>query len=224
MNREKIDSGYGYEVDCVVDECGELSSERTVENSLQNFYNKTGVQPFVYLKAFDPDFDPAMVTQDQREEWAQQLFDDRNLHEGTFLLVMFENSRDEVYLDYTVYIVGQQCEVVMDAEACEILEHYFQNNWYNDSLSTDEVIVNSFNKTASRIMTRTTTSTDIAFIAVIGVVSILVVVGVAVILIMVRKHAKERNEEIERILSTPLGNVSDPTLEKYEEDKTNGDP
>lgn len=219
VNRDRLDSGYGYVMDCVDDEAGELANARNVGNELQDFWKKTGVQPWIYVKAYDPANDPSRLSQDDREALANTYFDDNGLTEATFLTVFFENSYGDIYLDYTVYVVGKQADAVMDAEACTIYEAFVKELWYNDALTTDEVFAGAYTKTADRIMDKSTTGFDVAFVFGIGLVLVIVIIGAVVVMRIRRKHEKERSEETERILNTPISELDsddDEVLHKYE--------
>lgn len=215
VNREKLETQYGYIADCIDDEVGEIGNSRALANHIQDFWQKTGVQPWIYIMVYEAESDPAVLTLDQRVDLANAYYDLNIPNEAAFLVVFFEDSYGELYLDYTVYTVGQQADAVMDAEACGIFEDFCKTNWYNESLSTDEVFIKAFSQTADRIMDKTTTGLDVA--KYIAIVLVIVAAALAVIKVMKtrREHEAERNAETARILNTPLED-NDDVLEKYE--------
>lgn len=52
-NREKLNTGNGYINDCIYDELGWFENESRTESRLKDFYNETGVQPYIVLLDYD---------------------------------------------------------------------------------------------------------------------------------------------------------------------------
>lgn len=208
-NRTKVDNPNSYDMDDVVDETHWISSLSTTERGLKAFYEKTGIQPYVVLKSYDA----SLTTDSEKNAYAEQYYDE-HIDNGTSLLFMYFAEKDADTVGYMALISGNQAEAVMDTEAKDIFWAYLREYWYSD-MSMDDVIIKAFDSTASRIMTKTTTSADILKWVVIAVA----VIGAGiVIVVLVRqkfKRDKEKAEETERILNTPL-TYSDPTLSKYE--------
>ena len=86
INRTKLESGVPYQNNCITDEIGWIDNEEGVEKKLQNFYNKTGVQPYIYFKSYDP----SLKTDEDKEQWAQDFYTANIDNEATFLYVYFE--------------------------------------------------------------------------------------------------------------------------------------
>jgi flagellar biosynthesis/type III secretory pathway M-ring protein FliF/YscJ len=111
------------------------------------------------------------------------------------------------------YANGYQTSSVMDSEAVEIFWNNIDKYWYSDA-STDEVFVNAFNDTADTIMHVSTTGKDI-FKWVLIVIAILVTGVVIIILVRQRnQRAREKAEEDQRILNTPINDMAQDELEK----------
>jgi hypothetical protein len=216
-NREKVNTGVAYNNNCIVDELGWFDNISSTERKLQNFYNETGVQPYIVLR----DYDSTLTTDDEKQAYAEQYYDDNIDNEGTFLFMYFAEQDTDNDVGYMCYVNGKQVTSVMDSEAVEIFWAILDNKWYSD-MSTDDMFVSIFNDTADRIMTKSTISADVGkrVVTVIGVIAVGVVV---IILIRMKfKRDKEKAAETERILNTPLDNMysadSDPTLNKYMDD------
>lgn len=219
-NREKLNSGNGYINDCIYDELGWFENESRTESRLKDFYNETGVQPYIMLL----DYIPGVDTDSQKEAYAQQMYEDNITNESTFLFVYFANENEDEYSDpgYMCYVNGIQVSSVMDSEALDIFWAYIDKYWYSD-LSTDDMFVKVFDSTASTIMTKSTTSKDVAKYALIVVAAGVVVFGVVKVVKLKHKRAKEEAEETERILNTPMESLVDEELKKtaakYDEKK-----
>ena len=82
--REKI-TGHAFVNDCVIDEIGWIDSINQTEKGLKNFWDKTGAQPYVLLKAYDP----TLKTDAEKDAWSIQYYEDQKLEENTFLFVYF---------------------------------------------------------------------------------------------------------------------------------------
>ena len=53
INREKIENPVAYDNNCIRDELGYIENQGKLSKNLKNFYNKTGIQPYIYLKSYD---------------------------------------------------------------------------------------------------------------------------------------------------------------------------
>ena len=193
----------------VHDELGWLNTEN-VSRGLRGYFDKTGVQPAVYLVNR-----PDLIGDGQAQlEEAQRIFNEMNLGNNAFLFVYYDD--DGTDGDWTIW-TGSSAATVMDDEAQQIFADYLEQNWFSDK-NEDDVFIDTFTSTADRIMSRTTNANDVAiwiWIA-LGVVA----AGAAVILIMKtrRKHEAERAAETERILKTNINDLQDdPLLDKYKD-------
>lgn len=208
--REKLNTGVMYTADCIVDEIDWFDNTRETGKRLRAFYDKTGVQPFIVLKAYDP----SLVTNEDKIKYAEQWYEDNIDNEGTFLYMYFAEYDQDGDVGFMSYVNGHAIEAMMDGEAVEIFWDNIDSYWYTD-LSTDDVFVKAFTKTGDRITEKSKTFADILWPFVIGFV--VVIVGVVIIRVMTKKRQieKERAEETERILSTP---IATGTTSKAEQD------
>lgn len=209
-NREKADTGITYQNDCIIDELGWFDNITRTERELQHFYNETGVQPYIVLKAYDS----TLVTDSEKDAYAEAWYTENIDNEGTLLYMYFAEEDTDNDVGYMTLINGKQISSVMDSEAIEIFWNYMDNQWYGDA-STDDMFVNVFTKTADTIMTKSTTKADILKYVVIGIV--VIGIGCTVLLIMKRKrqYEAEKAAETERILKTPLSGSDDSLVDKY---------
>ncbi len=196
------------------DENDWINNKTLLQKGLKNFYNKTGVQPYLYITdSINGTHDPDMS---QLTFFAEQLYDELFTDEAHLLLVFFEYDSGE-YM--TSYVTGSQAKTVIDDEAGDILLDYLDKYYYYD-MSDEQYFSKSFDDAAERIMKvyRSPWLTVLIFIAVILL---------AIILFKWWEKAKEqKNKEAEmnaQILNTPLeqfGDTSDEAEElgkKYED-------
>jgi preprotein translocase subunit SecG len=209
--REKLDTGNAYITDCIIDEIGWFDNVSKTESQLKNFWEKTGVQPYIILKAYDP----SLTTNSEKEAWAENYYDENFDTENIFLYVYFTDKDAENVVGYMAYAGGYQTSSVMDSEALEIFWNNIDRYWYTD-LSTDEVFVKVFDDTADTIMHVSTTGKDILKWVLI-VIAILLIGGIIVTLVKQKnKRAKEKAEEDQKILNTPIHDLAKDNLEdKY---------
>lgn len=212
QNRERLESGVGYDNNCIVDNIGWFDNVTKTEKSIKQFYDKTGVQPYIVLNAYDS----TLLTDTAKEEYAKKWYDEHIKNESTFLYMYFAEPDTNNDVGYMAYVNGKQVPSVMDSEAIEIFWAYVDKYWYSD-MSTDDMFTTIFTKTADRIMTKSTTAADVGnnAIKVIGV--IIVFAGIIVVMVLRRKHKAEEAKETEKILNTPLNGDSeaDDLLKKY---------
>ena len=213
-NRDKLLDVPAFNSKCVTDELSWFDNVSQAGKKLNNFYDKTGIQPYVYLKAYDP----GLTTDSEKEAFANVLFDELGLSENAFLYVYFAE-KNESDVGYMCYVNGKQVDSIMDAEAVDIFWGYIDKYWYTD-LSTDSVFQKTFDDTAKTIMTKSKTAIDLLIPIVIAVIVISIVVGVLIIMKTKRKHEAEKAEETERILNSSMNNLvnsseSDPLIDKY---------
>lgn len=199
-NREKLENT-PWTNDCVVDETGWIEEDGSIsglERKLREFYNKTGVQPYIYLV----EYDPSLTTDSEKEQFASDYYEEKIGNTYTFAFFYFEESSpDDVGLMH--YEGGAEALGVMDAEAVDIFWAIVDQEWYGES-TTEDCLANIFNRTADRIMTKTATKTDITKIVLIIVLVIVIAIIIIIIMNKRRKQEKERNEETRKILETPL--------------------
>lgn len=212
QNRERLESGVGYDNNCIVDNIGWFDNVTKTEKSIKQFYDKTGVQPYIVLNAYDS----TLLTDTAKEEYAKKWYDEHIKNESTFLYMYFAEPDTDNDVGYMAYVNGKQVPSVMDSEAIEIFWAYVDKYWYSD-MSTDDMFTTILTKTADRIMTKSTTAADVGnnAIKVIGV--IIVFAGIIVVMVLRRKHKAEEAKETEKILNTPLNGDSeaDDLLKKY---------
>lgn len=211
IERHSLDTGNAYINDCIIDEIGWFDNITKTEGRLKSFWEETGVQPFIILKAYDS----SLVSDSAKEEWAREYYDRSFGTENVFLYVYFAEADVDEDVGYMAYVNGKQTSAVMDAEAVSIFWNYVNRYWYSD-MSTDDMFAKIFDGTADTIMRVSTTGKDIVkWLLILGVA---VAMGAAVIIIIILKHkrSREKAEEDARILNTPVDAIALDHLEdKY---------
>lgn len=212
IERHKLESGNGFENNCITDELGWFENESRTESKLKDFYQETGVQPIILFKKYDA----SLKNDDDKAKWAEDYYEDYINREDVFLYVYF-CEKNESDVGYMCYVNGFETSSVMDSEAVGIFWNNIDRYWYQD-ISTDEVMIRAFNDTADTIMRVSTTGGDIFK----WILIVVAVGGAGFVIIKVmktkRQHEAEEAKETERILSTPLEKMetdADSLAEKY---------
>ncbi len=208
--REKLPADAVEETGYYTDEGGWFSNPNALTSGMKNFYQATGVQPYLYLLP-----NGEITSSDQLTSLSEELYPQLFQDEGHFLLVFCDDGNGSYNCGYTV---GSQAKTVMDTEAIAILADYL-DRYYNDySISEEEVFSLTFEKTAERIMTVQTSPLPVIMICV-AVVAVAVVIFLVVKKVLRDKEAQRK--QMEDILKTPLEKFGDQDAEdlarKYEQ-------
>ena len=210
IERSKLDSSLCTRVDTwYQDDINWIHDEKTLLKGLKTFYDKTGVQPYLWItdningkaKPNTSDFETALKSK------YSELFKD----EG-HVIVCFMESSPSVYATY--YWAGSAAKGVIDDEAGEILLDVIDSKYTRD-LSDEEMFSKSFSDAATRMMKVGHTTKQLIIIAVIVLLCLGFVVSVY---LWVKTRAKARAEEAEetqRILNTPIDEIGESVLDKY---------
>lgn len=188
---------------------GWISSGHTLEQGLRRFYNETGVQPYLVITdQVDGNYSP---TGDELWEYANQVYDEMFSDEGHMVFVFQCEDGGTEYM--MAACTGNQAKTVIDEEALEILYDYIDSYFYSD-MDEDEMFSKAFSDAAKRIM-----DTQMAIGSVVAIVIGVIVVAVLVLIIVVSiiRRSREKAEETERILNTPLEKYNDPEVEGLKE-------
>lgn len=213
-NREKLKTGNSFMNECIIDELGWFDNKNATSRELKNFFDKTGVQPFIYLKSYDP----LLNTDNQKAAWAENYYNTAFNREDIFLYVYFAEPNTDGDVGYMCYIGGTGTKSVMDSEAVEIFWNYLDSEWESDK-STDDLFVSTFNKTANTIMRKSTTGNDVLKWVVIVILIIVIAVIAFKVVKTRRRIEKEKAEETAKILETPLEDLAD----NYQDDDKKDD-
>ena len=208
--REKLDAKYVDELDTwYTDELGWFGgrNDTTLIEGMKTFYKKTGVQPYVYMAAYDAAYIGAdEAAAEARAEYAEELYSELFTDEGHFLWVYFacENDAPEIMDGYFQYIVGTSAESVLDEEALTMFEDRLYLYYDDVSLDVDELLSETFASSGKAIMGSPVTG-RVVLIVIAGLAAVIILVIIFVNFWKARKKQKNKeSEDLEKILSTPL--------------------
>lgn len=212
IEREPLPKGSVNETGYFTDELGWIRNKTKLENGLKYFYDKTGVQPYLYIiDNIDGNHYPS---ENEMDSYANNLYEELFTDEAHLLLVFFEY--DSRYMDW--YVAGTQAKSVIDNEAADILLDYIDRYYYDNNLTDEEFFSKSFMDAADRMMTVTRSP----WIDVLIVISFVILV--LILFSWWKKAKKQKNleaKQMEDILNTPLDSFGDTEAEelasKYED-------
>ena len=215
--REKLPASAVTKTDYYTDADGDwIHSAGRLLDGLEEFYERTGVQPYVYILPNGQTTSGSELT-----AMAERLYPELFSDEGHLLLVFCDAGDGTFNCGYTV---GTAASAIMDSEALGILADELDYA-YNNADTDEEVFSDAFSKTAERIMAAAEDEgRDQTFLVAAGVVAVVVAAGFGIAYVVKRRKAKEAEEQerMEEILNTPLEKFGDKDVEdladKYEDD------
>ena len=214
IKRDKLHLRVSDEAGYYTDECGWIRNSTVLTRGLKEFYNSTGILPYVYIiNNVAGDYDPPTEKLEQFAEYQYDtLFDD----EGHALLVFWDYAGA---YEYTLWL-GEDTLEVMDSEACDILFDYLDYYYYY--ADTEEAFfADAFADAGEHMMQVTRSSGYYLTFIFIGIGA-----GYAVYYYVKKRKEKEaeRKRRAEEILNSPLekfgtdGDVIDDLEKKYEKE------
>lgn len=213
-NREPLSAAACVESDeWYDDQAGWITNQSQMIQGLKTFYRETGVQPYVMITN-EVNGKGEDLTDSEAEAYLQERYDSLFADEG-HLIFLFMEYEDSVYKEY-LYL-GNQASSVVDREAQEIIYDY-ADYYYTSDLDDNMFFSTVFEKSAERIMQKTTTGNDVLLnltkgFAVMGVIGM-----IGLVVVLRKRHAARVAEERRRILETPIEKLSDTDLKnKYKD-------
>ena len=210
--RTKLESGDVSKTAYYTDEDGDwIHSANKLEKGLSHFYDKTGVQPYIYILK-----NGSVTSVDELNKKSSELYGQLFSDEGHFLLVFCDAGDGTFNCGYTV---GTKARTVLDDEALGVLKDEL-NNAYNNAGSDEEVFSDAFYSTADTIMKAAEDEQQSATAGKVGLIVLGVAAAGGIAYVVVRNKKKadaERKQRADDILNTPLekfGDSDDPTSDK----------
>lgn len=193
--REPLDPKYVNPIeDYFYDDMGLINTaaaQFSLENSLKDFYLKTGVQPYLYIADdLNGNVNPNV---NDVETFLLAKYSELFTDEGHFLVLYFEYAGGEYN---TWYVWGNDAHrYVMDDEACEIVLDYI-DYYYNAPETADytDMFCSAFDAASARIMGGKTNKDSFPWFTV-GLVIAIVIVVIVVIVKNYNKNGKSGNDD-----------------------------
>ena len=214
--RQKLDAGDVVKTGWYTDEDGDwIHDASRLERGLSSFFEKTGVQPYVYILK-----NGSVTDVDTLNRQSAELYDELFEDEGHFLLVFCDDGNGGYNCGYTI---GTKAREVLDDEAMGVLKSAL-NNAYNNADTDEEVFSDAFYATGEAIMKAARKEADAKTAGEVGAVVACSLLAVGIVVFAVRRKKKadaERRARADEILNTPLekfSDAADPTSDANVED------
>ena len=172
-----------------------ITDQNQLLTGLKTFYTTTGVQPYVYFTAEE--------TLD--DTYAGEVYDSLFTDEGHFLLLIHSTpdaQGDETWNDY--YLLGSDADKVIDNTLMDQFWQYYDTNYADINLTTEQVLSQTFSQTASvfTVSEKKTTDThapaekgsSTPILLIVGTVLLLMIIGIIFIILRSRKTKVSGNE------------------------------
>ena len=153
------------------------AAQFSLQNSLKDFYLKTGVQPYLYIADdLDGNTNPNL---NEVETFLLAKYGELFTDEGHLLVLYFEYAGGEYN---TWYVWGNDAHrYVMDDEACEIVLDYL-DYYYNAPETADytDMFCSAFDAASARIMGGKTNKDSFPWftIGLVGVIAVIIIVAI----------------------------------------------
>lgn len=198
------------------DKIGWIESKNVLISGLEDFYKKTGIQPYVLFVPYSAEYwNGSDINATKADAYLEKIYSQKFKDEGHFIFAYFQCKNDsKTEMDGSFrYMSGYSADTIMDNEAINILWGYFEKNYYNTSLTMERMISNTFSETADAIMSKPTNGWDFVIVLVVSIVVILVIVFAYKIIKSKHQREKEKEEYTEKILEKPLETFGTDTSE-----------
>ncbi|MCM1235048.1 MAG: hypothetical protein NC489_33535 [Ruminococcus flavefaciens] len=206
VQREKLGAEACISMDAWIDDrLGWLADTGQVQDAMQYFYSKTGVQPYLLI-CDELDGKGGEITDQEAEDALEDLYDSLFRDEGHMIYGFMEYADSE----YVTWIyTGWAADSVMDSSARGIFLGNADRYYTDSSLTDDGYFAKTFRKSADAIMDGGKSAKRVftACMATSGILAAGCVIGIVWLAV---KDAKRRErEQLQEILDTPVGGSPD---------------
>lgn len=209
VNREKLASTAVVKSDFwLEDEWKWLDNPARVTSALKYFYEKTGVQPYLWIVEGFEGYNNSDVTDAVILEQLQMKYDSLYTDSGHMIYLFFEPEPD-TFID--AFQIGDAAKTVIDGESKEIIMSNARTYYEDYSLSNDEYFSKILRNSADTIMRTTSNGYDVAMVFV-ALACVGVILGMLCFFVLKSKEKElekvnaeiRRAEETNRILNTDV--------------------
>lgn len=204
VKREKLENQASAQTDYYTDGLGWVKAPSDLEEGMKAFYNKTGVQPYLYLT--DEVNGSHYPERSELEAFSRQKYSELFDDEKHLLVVLVEYDNQHKVFCFS----GKEAESVMDKEAQSILNDYIEK-YYSRFRNRAKRLSLAFEKTSERIMKITRPAIFYLLIMAAGIAALAVTQHLGKK--AVRKKRIER-ENMEKLMNTPIETFGEDEVER----------
>lgn len=189
------------------DDIGWIANASFLTEGLEEFYKKTGVQPFVLMVPYNEAYwNGEEINVDAADGYLNEFYENKFTDEAHFIFAYFEwkeDDKSEMYGEFR-YLSGYLVDTIMDTEAQKIFMNNLDMSYHDTSLSIEEMISKTFDKTAERIMMDQSKKWELVKFTAKGVCFIAALILLIVLVVKLMKRKREKEEYNRSILNAPL--------------------
>ena len=193
------------------DQVNWLADTGKVKKAMQNFYDKTGVQPYLLICS-SLDGKGGEITDAEAETALADLYNSLYQDEGHMIFAFMEYETSQ----YITWIyTGRSADAVIDADARGVILDNADRYYSDSSLSDEEFFTKIFEKSADMIMKDGAAGVKTAVTYVVLSVVILILMAAGLILFKLREQRMKEREQLQEILNTPIqGSAEEEELKR----------
>lgn len=211
--REALVQGLVKETPYYEDNLNWISNATKLTVGLKNFYQLTGIQPYILLE----DSIGNNPSDNDIDDYANNYYDKHFEDEAHLLFLYIED------IDYMYGIVGSQGLTIMDQEAWDILFDYVER-YFGSDLDEDELFSAAFHEAGIRIMSDPNASDQLKTERYKYVIIAIIVIAILFFLTKIKKdkdkqkaqEAKDLKDILDKPLETFGNNEVDDLMNKYD--------
>lgn len=215
-------SGAVTKTDWYEDNINWVTSKNVMISGLEEFYKKTGIQPYVLFVPYSEEYwQGSNIIATKSDAYLEKVYSEKFKDEAHFIFAYFQcknDSKNEMDGEFR-YLSGFSADTIMDNEAISILWGHFEKNYYDTSLSLEKMISNTFSETAKSIMNKPTNGWDFVIVVIFAIVIIVMILFIFKMIKNKQKIEKEKREYTEKILEKPLETFGNETTDTSELEK-----
>lgn len=197
VKRTALEKGAVKETSYYEDNLNWFHNESKLQTGLKNFYNLTGLQPYILLV----DTIGNNPSDEDIDIFANEYYDEYFKDEAHLLFLYIED------IDYYYGITGSRGNAIMDQEAWDILFDHIDKYW-SSNLDDDEMFSKAFAEAGAQIMSDPNAA-DVrknnTIRLVISVVAVIIIISIFRSWWKAKQEQKNKEaEDLKEILNTPL--------------------
>ncbi len=197
-NRTKLDKKVTVDIGYIDDQLKWLDKKSTVEKGMKEFYDQTGVMPYLIITGNIGGTSPnnSSATASYTESMYKKLFGSDDTH---FLVLWYQENGSD---DYAFMYCGSAANGVVDAAARDIVMNYF-NRYYTSDYDDNQYFAKVFEDSAEEIMRQS----DSGWKTTLGLMFLVIVVLVVMNIIDYKNTMKiKKQEAAAKILNANIEN------------------
>lgn len=146
----------GFNYNCIHDNLDWVRNDKMTLNSMEYFYNKTGVQPYLVTYGYIDN------TKKELNEFSKDWIAN-NVHNECYMLIMYISGVDVSQKGNFIYLYGDSVGSVMDPDARQVVSRRMDEKWMN-STPKDSMLQSFFTELADELMYKSIPGSTLSYL------------------------------------------------------------